>query len=505
MGQYGFDVPFEWTYLTADAFNSYISVGYGGSSVGVNGLSSMQDFYYLYTGDYEHDMVCMVDLPDDWRGTVINGNVYFAFSTKNGGGEAQFYQSDGVGWTPSGNDVVVDFSQRVDVSLGDCSSFPDSLTAMVYPNQVTDNMYQVQVNFENYYVPYYSPTTSTRVIIPLNFHYTFTTALASESFSSYGSSTQPFSCVLYQFRPTFPPFEFSFGFEPAKFILDNEYYTIAQALANNTALSKIYLNSIDIENYLHDVKTLLSNWLNVGQVDYIDFPDFSQALLGALGSIAQNTSDDYTQDFSQILSYLANIYARQQQILTGVNTASSYASSISSYMSMLYSWATDYSSLHYINDDIGYDNTETLYNVIWGLTYAVTGEPMLTYYDNPPDLAVSTFNRWVQIIREAIGDSLTDASLRLDVAKVSSEETAYHDIEVSVWDDIFDVLDSHPGYLTFWEAYMDAPSAIQGAGVWYVGQIEDLWERIGWITYIISTILIAGVLVLFLGKINQFK
>lgn len=308
--------------------------------------------------------------------------------------------------------------------------------------------------------------------------------------------TQPLTALLWPVRPTISNADATINLRAPQFYMSNEYYSLLYAL-NNSDLN-------DIDDILTQVRNLLSSWLGSNDPLYISFPDFTQSLLTALGSLVSNTSTDYSSQLATIIGQLANIYANQQAIAYDVATTESYCYDISQYMNFLYSFI---SGRHIMdNPGSGAIEANNMYYLLYSLAVGLTGDYQFSVSgQRDPDMAQLTYDRWVEIIRDAIGDSLTDASLRLDVAKVSSEESDYHSIEVSVWDDIFEVLDSHPGYLTFWEAYMDAPSAIQGAGVWYVGQIEDLWERIGWITYIISTILIAGVLVLFLGKINQFK
>lgn len=476
-------VPFDTNVIDGES----ISVRLGNVIVNPN----LTNNTLSYSGSIDTDFPTYLSMPYV-ANTRITGDYsfYVVFASPN----VEAYSFDGRPFRVEGS---TDLSQRFSLYL-DNPYIAEGVRVDLLPSN-SNFGYRVTVHFEDYL------TTGTGVLalldIPLRISYNFSftaplTPILDANGVATNTYTQPLTAVLFPVRPTFNNNQANINIQLPQFYLSNEYYTLLSAL-NNSDLN-------DIDDILTQVRNLLTAWLGTNDPLYISFPDFTQSLLTALGTLVSNSSVDYSSQLATIIGQLANIYANQLSIAQDVSDTESYCYDIAQYMNFLYTFV---SGRHYMdNPGSGAIEANNMYYLLYSLAVGLTGDYQFSVSgQRDPDMAQLTYDRWVEIIRDAIGDGLTDASLRLDVAKVSSEESDYHAIEVSVWDDIFSVLDSHPGYLTFWEAYMDAPSAIQGAGVWYVGQIEDLWERIGWITYIISTILIAGVLVLFLGKINQFK
>lgn len=308
-GSYQFNLPFSHTFDSSYDYRiDYVDPVSGEPYyVADQRYAVLRDSYFI---DYTDAVVLRILFPSNFLGKVINGVVSQTFTLRNNSNDNKptFYKGYYVPYSHSATSYDVDFTGQW--SLSSASSGGEGYNVSLTPNP-SNVYYNLSVSFDNYYVPYSSAgvTRVGIVEIPLEFHYTCTYVVGATqlvngaTFPLSDSDRAPLiTCAMLDVIPQSSVNYFQCSFTGAHFLLDNDYYTILHAIADQTFLQN---EASDIA-YL---KNLLNTWLDASSSTMvpINFGDFALAVYDYLEGIQLSISDAELSDLSHYLSELVSL------------------------------------------------------------------------------------------------------------------------------------------------------------------------------------------------------
>lgn len=324
IGSYVFNVPFS-TYAVYNdryMFNDQPE----SSNVPDSWTEGINRWYYMYNYNLSEVVSARIIFPSSFLGKVINGVVSVTFTLNNGDTEGypQLYYKLNTRYTfPFMNST----DSRIGLTnLQDCSSSwslstsyaADGVIASLSPSS-TNLYYTLNVSFNDYYVPLATSGNTTVGIldIPMDFSYT-------GSLSCGGYNTQPYSTYVF---PAFvssmllpvnpynnPSTSWRCNISGARFLLDNDYYSILHAIADEQFL-QVQASDVNL------LKNLLATWL--GSFDPaslpVSFSSFATTLYDYLDTLESSIlSSSDLDDITTMLSALIDAQGDTQEFLSEI-------------------------------------------------------------------------------------------------------------------------------------------------------------------------------------------
>lgn len=516
------NVPFSLDSIT-DSSGIDIGIGAGGGSVNVP--ITFSDAYTHYSGSIDRTFSIRLSFPNVVRGTYVTGNVSIPlyFVSHNSSSPVTFYQSDGMAWQYTSRQLT-DYTKRYDLSLKTVST--DSMRCFLV-NESSNNIYRLNIEFNDFLVPTGGDYAS-KISIDLNYHFDFSLTTAVTSFDSHDNYYCLISAVLLDIDPNNIAGLDANGFlNSPSFTYSNDYYTVFNAVKDGLNADWI-ANGVDYSSIIAQILSVL-NQMKQADYDfrYVNFTAFSNSVLSFLGSMASDLSVledlspiDYNNILNQINTKLQNIHGNVVNVRNLVTDVYNELvvihndiGDLNSWMAEIYQYISGYTFTYDVPDpDEGTISIEGYSQSIIGLIYAIassfTGDNLLEGRDlNFDSLSSNTYDRWVDIISDALFRAFdghvpagSDA-LGLDIDSINLSESNLHLYEEGLWDRVYYVLDDG----NFFATHSSAPASVVGTGDWFVAAINSIYGQLGIFTFVISTILLAGLFVVILGRIRQFN
>lgn len=216
---------------------------------------------------------------------------------------------------------------------------------------------------------------------------------------------------------------------------------------------------------------------------------FSSQVLTYLGSI-ESDSDTLVSDISSILTYFITLCDQTDQLET--------------YLYNIYQVIDG--TAHTSSGSVSVQTYRNLYTMLYAYVAGFTGLGRSTSSLTPESISTATYNRWIQIIGDAIESKLNLANSNSaavmtqyenDVDAVQNIGQANNTFEDQVWSDVSSRLD---------RIGLDATSSTVTlpAAVWFTSAVEYVWGRLGIFAFVISVTIVGGWVTIILGRINKY-
>lgn len=370
--------------------------------------------------------------------------------------------------------VFTDTTFRYDLSSNGVQSNGVSVF-LDYNESASNSNYACRIDFVDYFV------AQQTLDIPITFHVQGT--VLDNGNDSLGRQLSAYN-VETTFTQGSSYLNSGIVFNQPSFHLSTEYYTILQAL-NESNLAGAAASPALVQ----DILDLLEAWTQDSNGVMVDFPSFSSQVLTYLGSI-ESDSDALVSDISSILTYFMTLCDQTDQLET--------------YLYNIYQVIDG--TAHTTSGSVSVQTYRNLYTMLYAYVAGFTGLSRSTSSLTPESISTATYNRWIQIIGDAIESKLNLANSNSaavmtqyenDVDAVQNIGQANNTFEDQVWSDVSSRLV---------RIGLDATSSTVTlpAAVWFTSAVEYVWGRLGIFAFVISVTIVGGWVTILLGRINKY-